>query len=186
MLMAPKYKSPRATDPTAYTPEFTYKPAGKGAHAVYCEGVPVASIADAVGTPTYVYSRASIEAAYRGLDRAFGSLPHTLCYAMKANSNLAVLQILARLGSSFDIVSGGELDRLRPYRRSRQPHRFLRRGKNARGNPRGAALFGESRVRRSGILMFNIESGAELEVLLSEAARHVAAGGDAPSRRPFA
>ena len=95
-----------AAPPTGISPPET------GTRALYGEGVPLARIADEVGTPAYVYSRASIEAAYRNLDRAFGSLPHTLCYAMKANSNLSVLRVLARLGSSFDIVSGGELDRL--------------------------------------------------------------------------
>ena len=62
-----------------------------------CEDVSLRALAAVAGTPAYVYSRASIEDAYRSLDRAFGSLPHTLCYAMKANSNLSVLRVLARL-----------------------------------------------------------------------------------------
>ena len=110
--MTPRSKSPLSADPSAYTPCYAYEPAGGGTRALYCEGVSLVRIADEVGTPAYVYSRASIEAAYHRLDRAFGSLPHTICYAMKANSNLSVLRVLARLGSSFDIVSGGELDRL--------------------------------------------------------------------------
>ncbi len=109
-----KRKIPRRTDPTDYTPFFAYKRFGSGqSQFLNCEGVALTRLADAVGTPTFVYSRASIEAAYRRLDRAFGSLPHRLCYAVKANSNLSVLRVLANLGSSFDIVSGGELDRLR-------------------------------------------------------------------------
>ena len=112
----PSRKLPRRatghSDPADVYTALRYKPAGNGTRALYGENVALARIADEVGTPAYVYSRASIEAAYRDLDRAFGSLPHTLCYAMKANSNLSVLRVLARLGSSFDIVSGGELDRL--------------------------------------------------------------------------
>ena len=109
-------KSLGKIDPTEYTPFYAYRPAGRGGsggQVLYCEGVPLEKIADAVATPAYVYSRASIEAAYRALDHSFGALPHTLCYAVKANSNLAILRVFARLGSSFDIVSGGELDRLR-------------------------------------------------------------------------
>ena len=178
--MASGRKSPRVIDPTSYTPEFAYRPAGKGTRVAYCEGVPLASIADAVGTPTYVYSRASIEAAYRGLDRAFGSLPHTLCYAMKANSNLSVLKILARLGSSFDIVSGGELDRLGRIGVPGNRIVFSGVGKT-REEIREALRYPAKASRHGGILMFNIESGAELEVLLSESARCVAAGGTRPA-----
>ncbi|HEY4052342.1 MAG TPA: hypothetical protein VGL74_01275, partial [Terriglobales bacterium] len=109
-----KRKTRRGTDPTDYTPFFAYQRAEAGqSQLLHCEGVALTRLADAVGTPAYVYSRASIEAAYRRLDRAFGSQPHRLCYAVKANSNLSVLRVLANLGSGFDIVSGGELDRLR-------------------------------------------------------------------------
>ena len=73
----------------------------------------VAAAAKRFGTPAYLYSRASIEQAYRRMDSAFGSLPHTICYAVKANSNLGILRVFAALGSGFDIVSGGELYRLR-------------------------------------------------------------------------
>jgi diaminopimelate decarboxylase len=167
-------------DPTAYTPFFAYSPAGRGQQTLSCEGVSLARIAEAVGTPAYVYSRASIEAAYRGLDRAFGSLPHTLCYAMKANSNLAVLRVLARLGSSFDIVSGGELDRLGRVGVPGNRIVFSGVGKT-REEIRAALRYSGKGSRQSGILLFNVESGAELEVLLSEAARHVAAGGVRPA-----
>jgi diaminopimelate decarboxylase len=180
MVMASKHKSPRVVDPTAYTPEFAYRPAGKGARALYGEGVPLASIAETVGTPAYVYSRASIEAAYRGLDRAFGSLPHTLCYAMKANSNLSVLKILAGLGSSFDIVSGGELDRLGRIGVPGNRIVFSGVGKT-REEIREALRYRAKTPGHGGILMFNIESGAELEVLLSESARFVARGATRPA-----
>jgi len=110
-----KRNAPRV-NPSEYTPHYAYNSAGRGAartQELYCEGVSLEKIAEAVGTPAYIYSKRSIEDAYRALDRSFGALPHMLCYAMKANSNLSVLRVLANLGSGFDIVSGGELDRLR-------------------------------------------------------------------------
>ena len=79
---------------------------------LHAEDVPVAEIAAAVGTPCYVYSHATIERHWRAFDQAFGDHPHLICYAVKANSNLAVLNVLARLGSGFDIVSVGELERV--------------------------------------------------------------------------
>ncbi len=79
---------------------------------LFAEDVPLAAIAAAHGTPCYVYSRAAITAAWRAFDDALGTRPHLVCYAMKANSSLAVLDLLARLGSGFDIVSGGELARV--------------------------------------------------------------------------
>jgi diaminopimelate decarboxylase len=119
-------------------------------------------IAEQVGTPAYVYSRASIERAYRRMDSAFGSLPHTICYAVKANSNLNILRVFAALGSSFDIVSAGELYRLRRI-----------------GVPGNRIVFsgvGKSRedireALRARVLLFNVESPAELELLIAEAAR---------------
>jgi diaminopimelate decarboxylase len=174
-----KKKQPRAVDPTDYTPHYAYKPGAAGTRALFCEGVALDRLADEVGTPAYVYSRASIEAAYRHLDRAFGSLPHTLCYAMKANSNLSVLRVLARLGSSFDIVSGGELDRLGRVGVPGNRIVFSGVGKT-REEIREALRYPGKASRHSGILMFNVESAAELEVLLGESARHVAAGGARP------
>ena len=73
---------------------------------LFAEDVPVADIAATVGTPCYIYSRATIERHWRAFDHAFADHPHLVCYAVKANSNLAVLNLLARLGSGFDIVSG--------------------------------------------------------------------------------
>ncbi|MDQ2979657.1 MAG: diaminopimelate decarboxylase, partial [Acidobacteriota bacterium] len=74
-----------------------------------CDGVPLAAIAEAVGTPVYVYSRALIEESFRRFDAAFDSVPHLVCYATKANSNLAILRVLAGLSAGADVVSGGEL-----------------------------------------------------------------------------
>ncbi len=130
----------------------------------YCaEEVPLARIAAEVGTPTYVYSRATLERHWHAFDRAFGDYPHTICYAVKANSNLAVLGILAALGSSFDIVSAGELERV------------LRAGGRA-----GSIVFsgvgkGREEIARAlevGIRCFNVESGAELERIEEVAAAH--------------
>ena len=76
-----------------------------------CEGVSLESIADAVGTPVYVYSARAIREQYDALDRALGPVPHRLHYSMKANSNLAVLRLLRERGAGVDIVSGGEIGR---------------------------------------------------------------------------
>ena len=77
----------------------------RGARGLALDGVPLADIAERFGTPCYVYSRAMIEAAYREFDEGLGALPHLVCYAVKANSTLAILDVLARLGAGFDIVS---------------------------------------------------------------------------------
>ncbi len=76
------------------------------------EGVALADIADRFGTPTYVYSRAALTAAYESYQRALGLRKSLICYAVKANSNLGILSVFARLGAGFDIVSGGELARV--------------------------------------------------------------------------
>jgi diaminopimelate decarboxylase len=129
---------------------------------VCCEGVPLERIADQTGTPAYVYSRASIEAAYRRLDAALSSVPHTICYAVKANSNLSILRLFARLGRSFDIVSGGELHRLRSIGVPGTRIVFSGVGKTAE----------EIReALRAGVRLLNIESEAELELVAREAAR---------------
>lgn len=145
-----------------------------------CEDVPLREIADAVGTPVYVYSRASIESAYRRLDHAFGTLPHTICYAVKANSNLSVLRALKRLGASFDIVSGGELERLRRIGIPGARIVFSGVGKT-REEIREALRYRPGGKGRAGILLFNIESGAELEIFASEAAPHNRESGTRPS-----
>jgi diaminopimelate decarboxylase len=172
----------RTLDPSRYTPQYAYQSVGRGsskAEVLYCEGVSLPRIAGEIGTPAYIYSRASIESAYRLLDRAFGSLPHSICYAVKANSNLAILHALARLGSSFDIVSGGELDRLRRIGVPSRRIVFSGVGKS-RDEIRAALRYPGDASRAAGILLFNIESPAELEVLLSEASRHSASGGARP------
>ncbi len=117
------------------------------------EAVPLARIAEQYGTPCYVYSRAALCDAYRAFDAAFAARDHLICYAVKANSSLAVLNLFARLGSGFDIVSGGELERVLA----------------AGGDPRKTVFSGvgksDADIRRAlaaGILCFNVESDGEL------------------------
>ncbi len=81
-------------------------------NSLYCEDVAIDNLAETYGTPLYVYSRATLERHWHAFDRALAGRDHLVCYAVKANSNLAVLNVLARLGSGFDIVSGGELQRV--------------------------------------------------------------------------
>jgi len=118
------------------------------------EQVPLEDIARAVGTPCYVYSRAAIERRYRDFDSAFGSRDHMVCYAVKANSNLAVLQLLAGLGSGFDIVSVGELERV--LRAGGDPARIVFSGVGKSEDEIARAL-------EAGIHCFNVESEPELE-----------------------
>jgi diaminopimelate decarboxylase len=176
--------APHAADPASFTPFFARRagPRRSAARELFCEGISLARVADSVGTPVYVYSRASIEAALLEFERALRRLPHTICYAVKANGNLSLLRLLARLGSGFDIVSGGELDRLGRIGVSSRRIVFSGVGKTReeirealRYRPRGRAR-GEA-----GILLFNIESEAELELLAEEASRVVASRSGRPS-----
>jgi len=135
---------------------------------LHAERVALDDIARAVGTPCYVYSRATLQRNWRAFDAAFGNHPHRICYAVKANGNLAVLNVLARLGSGFDIVSGGE----------------LRRVLAAGGAASNTIFSGVGKLEweieealTAGIACFNIESEDELR-RISEAAR--AAGKVAP------
>lgn len=129
---------------------------------LFAEDCPVAELAKTYGTPLYVYSRSELEDRWLAFDHAFGKQPHLVCYAVKTNSNLAVLQVLAELGSGFDIVSQGELERV------------LRAG----GNPAKVVFSGvakkEVEIARAldvGIRCFNIESHAELERIQKVAAQ---------------
>lgn len=152
------------SDPTSYTPEFFWR-----RDLLWCEGVPLEELAGRTGTPAYVYSAASITGAYRALDQALGEIPHTLCYSVKANSNLSILRLLASLGSGFDIVSRGELYRLQRAGADLERAVFSGVGKSRE----------EIREALSArICLFNVESEAELEVLAEEAAR---AGHRAPA-----
>jgi len=131
---------------------------GKGVLTV--EGVPLARIAEAVGTPYYVYSAGAIRARYRELDSALSRIPHRICYSVKANGNLAVLALLRSLGAGADIVSGGELARALRAGFAGADIVFSGVGKTA--DEMEAAL-------RAGVGMINVESAEELEVLTSVA-----------------
>jgi diaminopimelate decarboxylase len=132
------------------------------ADQLHCERVPLAKIAAAVGTPTYVYSLKALRDAYHAYDRALSGIRHLVCYAVKANDTLAVIRAFAREGSGFDIVSGGEL--VRALRAGADPKRIVFSGVGKQVDEMEAAL-------RAGILMFNVESGAELEQLAAVAKR---------------
>ncbi|MEZ5615612.1 MAG: diaminopimelate decarboxylase [Rhodocyclaceae bacterium] len=120
------------------------------------EAVPLPQIAAAHGTPCYVYSRAALEAAYAGYVRALAGRDALICYAVKANANLAILNLFARLGAGFDIVSGGELARVLAAGGDPAKVVFSGVGKSAE----------EMRVAlAAGILCFNVESAAELDAL---------------------
>ena len=129
---------------------------------LYCERVPIASLAKKYGTPLYVYSQHTLEDHFQKLDSALGPLDHLVCYAVKANSNLAVLRTFANLGSGFDIVSEGE----------------LRRVIAAGGDPKKCVFAGVGKTEaeiefalRKGIYSFNVESEPELERINKVAAR---------------
>lgn len=128
---------------------------------LHCEEVPLASIAAAVGTPTYVYSRAHIRERFLDYQKALGNRPHLICYAVKANSNLAVLNLLASLGAGFDIVSGGELKRV--IAAGGDPSKVVFSGVAKTADEMIAAL-------QAGIRCFNVESEPEL-LLLNEVAQ---------------
>jgi diaminopimelate decarboxylase len=128
-----------------------------------CEGVALSEIAGSTGTPTYVYSHAALERAYEELDEAFSGLDHLVCYAVKANGNLAVLRSLASFGAGADIVSGGELYRV--MRAGFDPKKVVFAGVGKTEDELMAGL-GER------ILLFNVESASELEHLERFATRH--------------
>jgi diaminopimelate decarboxylase len=126
------------------------------------EGLPLANIAQRFGTPCFVYSRAALESAFREFDAAFAAVPHLVCYAVKANSNLAVLNLFARLGSGFDIVSGGELARVIAAGGDPAKIVFSGLGKTAAEMAQALEL---------SIHCFNVESASELEHLNRVAGR---------------
>jgi diaminopimelate decarboxylase len=135
---------------------------------LHAEGVPLSRIADQHGTPCFVYSRAALESNFRAFDDALRGIPHLVCYAMKANSNLAVLNLFARMGGGFDIVSGGEL--ARAIAAGGDPRKVVFSGVGKTADEIRAAL-------SAGIHCFNVESESELELLAATAA---AAGARAP------
>jgi diaminopimelate decarboxylase len=127
-----------------------------------CEDVPLTSMAEHFGTPTYVYSRGAILANYRRLASGLAEIPGLICYSVKANSNLRILSLLREAGAGFDIVSGGELARV--LRAGADPERVVFSGVGKTVAEMDAAL-------AAGILMFNVESAGELELLADRARR---------------
>lgn len=150
-------------------PGFVYRQAkrrsggAKGTHVLHCEEILLPKLAEKLGTPLYLYSAETISSRHRLFDGAFRDVPHTICYSVKANSNLSILRFLARKGCGFDVVSGGELERvLVADRRSAKKVVFSGVGKTR--EELSAAL-------KAGILLFNIESESELCALAECAGR---------------
>jgi diaminopimelate decarboxylase len=123
---------------------------------LHLEGVALDTLAERFGTPLYVYSRQALEDAYHAYEQAFAATPHLICYAVKANSNLAILNLFARLGAGFDIVSGGELARV--LAAGGDPGKVVFSGVGKTVPEMQAAL-------NAGILCFNVESVSELHRL---------------------
>ena len=129
---------------------------------LFAENLPVQDIVQAVDTPCYIYSRNAFETQWQAFDSAFGAHPHLVCYAVKANSNIAVLNVLAKLGAGFDIVSQGELERV--VRAGGDPGKVVFSGV-------GKLPAEMERALELGVYCFNVESEAELETLNDVAGR---------------
>ncbi|SER41560.1 diaminopimelate decarboxylase [Nitrosomonas sp. Nm51] len=132
-------------------PQFEYRQ-----DTLHAEQVPLETIAQKFGTPCYVYSRAAMAATYQEFQQAFADDDYLICYAAKANSNLAILNLLAKLGSGFDIVSGGELQRV--IKAGGDPHKIVFSGVGKLADEMRMALAAD-------ILCFNVESIGELQLL---------------------
>jgi diaminopimelate decarboxylase len=146
------------------SPGFLYSAANRGnGQSLCCEQIPLAKLAERFGTPLYIYSSRAIRERVLAFDHAFHEVEHAICYSVKANSNLSILRLLARLGCGFDVVSGGELHRvLRADRDAAKQVVFSGVGKTVPELEAGL---------RAGILLFNLESASELDVLAACAAR---------------
>lgn len=129
--------------------EFNY-----AGNELYCEKVPVEKIAREVGTPVYIYSSNTLKNHYRAFDSAFSEIPHIVCFAVKANSNLSILKLLSKEGSGADIVSGGEL--FRALKAGIEPQKIVFAGIGKTDEEIAFAL-------KSNILMFNVESSLEMK-----------------------
>jgi diaminopimelate decarboxylase len=166
-------------DPATHTPHFSWKKTGGHAREVFCEGAPLSEISRRYETPTYVYSRRAISDAFHEIDRGLTRVPHLLCFAVKANGNLSLLKLLEGLGSGFDIVSGGELDHLGHIGIPGDRVVFSGVGKT-REEIRAALHYRNNRGSNPGILQFNVESAAELEILIEESSRLTSGRGRVP------
>jgi len=144
--------------PQQRPPGFTYRK-----NVLHAERLSIAALANRFGTPLYIYSADAIERRYRIFDAAFKRRTHSICYSVKANPNLSVLKMLAGLGAGFDIVSGGELERVRTAAR-KSLRKIVFSGVGKQAAEIDAAL-------RADILIFNVESAAELELLAERSQR---------------
>ena len=150
-------------------PAFAYREVKRGILrrggdvVLHCDDIPLPQLTQKYGTPLYVYSATMIAQRYNAFDRAFAEIPHFVCYSVKANSNLGILRLLAKRGSGFDVVSGGELERvLTVDRKAAKKVVFSGVGKSS--EELTAAL-------KAGILLFNVESESELWALAESAGR---------------
>jgi len=134
-----------------------------GQFVLHCEGVALPKLAEQHSTPLYVYSASMIRERYDAFDAAFRDIPHTICYSVKANSNLSILRMLARKGCGFDVVSGGELERVLTAE-SKAAKRVVFSGVGKTREELTAAL-------KAGIMLFNVESESELWALAECAGR---------------
>src|ERR1700683_3765426 len=136
---------------------------GDRTFALHCEGIALTKLAERFGTPVYVYSATSILKRLAAFEKQFRHFPHAICYSVKSKSNLSILRLLAREGCGFDVVSGGELERVQlADRRAARKVVFSGVGKTS----------AEMRMAlQAGILLFNVESPSELQVLGECAAR---------------
>jgi diaminopimelate decarboxylase len=157
-------------DPAEFTPQFAWKRSARG-QEVFCEGVSLPEAARKFGTPAYLYSRAAIGSAFAELQRGLGAQPHTLCFAVKSNGNLTILKALANLGGGFDVVSGGELEHLAHLGVSGRKIVFSGVGKTREEIRFALNYRGLDKTAKRGILLFNVESEAELGVLIDESAK---------------
>jgi len=160
---------PREVPSPERPPGFVFRKRRKGllgtgaSFALHCEDVPLTKLAERYGTPLYIYSATAILERLSAFENAFRHIPHTICYSVKANSNLSILRLLARQGCGFDVVSGGELERvLAASHRAAKKAVFSGVGKSR--EEMTAAL-------KAGILLFNVESESELWVLAECATR---------------
>lgn len=140
---------------------YAARPFGYRGSALCCDQVPLAELAAAHGTPLYVYSEKHVLGRLDLFERAFASVPHTICFAVKANSSLAILKALAGHGAGFDIVSAGELARV-----ERAAPKAVARAVFAGV---GKQVWEIDRALEAGILLFNVESAQELELIASRA-----------------
>jgi diaminopimelate decarboxylase len=146
-------------------PAFSYRKAQHSDSSVilHCDNLSLAGLAERFGTPLYVYSASTIRERMRAFDHAFRKAPHTVCYSVKANSNLSILRLLAAVGCGFDVVSGGELERVWRVSRS-AAKRVVFSGVGKTPEEMHAAL-------KADVLLFNVESESELGALAECASR---------------